>query len=168
MAIDIMRVTEVLKEAILRELGDEVDLIFRYGSQLKGTTHKYSDIDISYTPVHETTWNNITVVVEDIMIDFYPIHWSQLEQMANFDNISCTCFLRTMLCISARRKSGNVFVHCPRDYMRYRNRRSAQICLGRRRKSSRKLAINTTCYSNKRKVVICYLVCNLHSTSSKL
>jgi len=55
MAIDIIRVTEVLKETILRDLGDEVDLIFRYGSYLKGTTHKYSDLDISYTPVHETT-----------------------------------------------------------------------------------------------------------------
>ena len=109
MAIDIIRVTEVLKEAILRELGDEVDLIFRYGSHLKGTTHKYSDLDISYIPVHETTWNSITVVVEDIMIDFYPIHWSQLEQMADFDNISCTVLLENQVVYQRTEEVGERF-----------------------------------------------------------
>jgi hypothetical protein len=113
MAIDIIRVTEVLKNAILRELGDEVDLIFRYGSQLTGTTHKYSDIDISYTPLHEATWNSITVVVEDTMIDFYPIHWSQLEQMANFDNISCTVLLENQVVYQRTKEVGERFRELP-------------------------------------------------------
>jgi hypothetical protein len=97
MVIAMMRITEMLKDALLRDLGDEVELIFRYGSYLKGTTHKYSDLDISYVPVHESTWHSITVLVDDVMIDFYPIHWSQLERMASFDDVSCTVLLKSQI-----------------------------------------------------------------------
>ena len=97
MAIAMMRINEMLKDALLRDLGDEVELIFRYGSYLNGTTHKYSDLDISYVPVHESTWDSITVLVDDMMIDFYPIHWSRLERMANFDDVSCTVLLKSQI-----------------------------------------------------------------------
>jgi hypothetical protein len=97
MAIDTLRAIEMLKEALLRDLGDEVELIFRYGSYLKGATHQYSDLDISYVPVHESTWDGITVLVDDMMIDFYPIHWARLEQMANFDDISGTVLLKSQI-----------------------------------------------------------------------
>jgi hypothetical protein len=93
MAVDMTRITEVLKEALLRELGDEVDLIFRYGSHLKGTAHQYSDLDISYVPAHESTGHSITVMVDDVLCDFYPIHWSTLERMASFLNVSCGVLL---------------------------------------------------------------------------
>ena len=97
MALDIVLTIEILKDALLRDLGDEVDLIFRYGSHLKGTAHQYSDIDISFVPIHESTRHNITVLVDDTMIDFYPIHWSQLERMANFENISSTVLLDSQI-----------------------------------------------------------------------
>ncbi len=97
MTLDIPRTIDVLQTSILRELGDEVELIFRYGSQLKGATHAYSDLDISYVPAHESTWNSITVLVDGVMIDFYPIHWSRLEQMANFDDISGTVLLENQI-----------------------------------------------------------------------
>jgi hypothetical protein len=90
MTIDLMQVTA----ALLRDLGDEVDLIFRYGSQLKGTMHTYSDLDISYVPVHESTQHSITVMVDDMLCDLYPIRWSQLEKMANFENVSSTVLLK--------------------------------------------------------------------------
>lgn len=90
MALDLHHVTAVLKTALLRDLGDEVDLIFRYGSFLKETMHHYSDLDISYVPVHETTWHSITVLVDDRLCDLYPIHWSRLESMADFENVSST------------------------------------------------------------------------------
>lgn len=93
MALDIPRTIQLVTDALLRELGDEVDLIFRYGSYLKNATHPYSDIDISYVPVHESTRSHITVIVDDTMIDLYPIRWSTLEDMANFDNVSCTVLL---------------------------------------------------------------------------
>lgn len=93
MAVDLQHVTEVLKTALLRDLGDEVDLIFRYGSFLQGNMHQYSDLDISYVPVHETTWHSITVLVDDMLCDLYPIHWSRLEEMANFENVSSTVLL---------------------------------------------------------------------------
>lgn len=94
MALDAQQTIQLLQDALLRDLGDEVDLIFRYGSYLQGTTHAYSDLDISYVPVHETTWHSITVMVDEVMIDCYPIHWSRLEQMANFDDVSGTVLLR--------------------------------------------------------------------------
>jgi len=97
MAVDILPAIEVTKEALLLELGDEVDLIFRYGSQLKNTTHQYSDIDVSYVPAHESTGYHITVLIDDTMLDLYPIHWSNLERMANFDDISCTVLLENQI-----------------------------------------------------------------------
>ncbi len=90
MVVDTSRLVETVSEALLRDLGQEVDLIFRYGSMLKGTNHAYSDLDISYTPRHESTWHSITVLVDDMMVDLYPIHWSKLERMAEFDDISST------------------------------------------------------------------------------
>ncbi len=84
MAVDMVRLIDMLKDALLREIGDEVELIFQYGSYLKGTTNKYSDLDISYVPVHESTWNSITVLVDDMMVDLYPIHWSRFGANGQF------------------------------------------------------------------------------------
>lgn len=94
MALDVQQTIQLLQETLLRDLGDEVDLIFRYGSYVHGATHAYSDLDISYVPAQETTWHSITVMVAEVMVDCYPIHWSRLEQMANFDDISGTVLLR--------------------------------------------------------------------------
>lgn len=93
MAIDLAHLTQVMTDALLRDLGDEVDLIFRYGSFLNGNTHAYSDLDISYVPVHETTGHHITVTVAEMLCDLYPIRWSQLESMARFENVSSTVLL---------------------------------------------------------------------------
>ncbi len=93
MAVDLQQLLDIVQTALLRDLGDEVDLIFRYGSQVKGNTHAYSDLDISYVPVHESTSHHITVLVDDLLCDLYPIRWSQLESMANFENVSSTVLL---------------------------------------------------------------------------
>lgn len=97
MSADLLQITEVLTTALLRDLGDEVDLIFCYGSYLKGNAHAYSDLDISYVPVQEATGHSITVMVADRLCDLYPIRWSTLEQMANFENISSTVLLNYQL-----------------------------------------------------------------------
>lgn len=39
MAIDVLRLTAVMKEVLLRELGEEIDPIIQYGSHLKGAAH---------------------------------------------------------------------------------------------------------------------------------
>jgi hypothetical protein len=93
MAVDLTELRNVMQTALLRDLGDEVELIFRYGSQVKGNTHAYSDLDISYVPAHESTGHHITVMVDDLLCDLYPIRWSQLESMANFENVSSTVLL---------------------------------------------------------------------------
>lgn len=90
MTIDLEAVRDVLVDALLARLGDEVDLIFQYGSLLKGNTHRYSDMDISYVPVHESTGQAITVLVADILFDLYPLRWSRLEEMAEFRDMSGT------------------------------------------------------------------------------
>lgn len=97
MTVDPVRVTKLLQETLLRDLGDEVEIIFRYGSHLQGTAHAYSDLDISYVPIHEETWHSITVMVDEVMIDCYPIHWSRLEKMANFDDVSGTILFKNQI-----------------------------------------------------------------------
>ncbi len=87
------KASEMMVETLLRELGAEVDIVFRYGSVTKGNANAYSDLDISYVPVNESTWNGITVTVDGVLIDLYPIHWSRLEEMANFEDVSCTVLL---------------------------------------------------------------------------
>jgi GAF domain-containing protein len=94
MSADLESITRVVTTALLRDLGDEVDLIFRYGSQLQGNTHAYSDLDLSYTPVDDSTSHSITVVVGQTMCDLYPIRWSTLESMAKFENVSSTVLLK--------------------------------------------------------------------------
>lgn len=90
-------VIEALQETLLRKLGDEVELIFQYGSHLHGAIHKYSDVDISYVPAQEATWTSITVMVEETLFDLYPIHWSQLERMAEFRDISSSVLLHNRI-----------------------------------------------------------------------
>lgn len=90
---DTQAIIDALTAALLRRLGDEVDLIFRYGSQLTGATNRYSDVDISYVPVHEDTWESITVLVNDTLFDLYPMHWSKLERMAAFREASASVLL---------------------------------------------------------------------------
>lgn len=106
MTADLKRITDVVTTALLRDLGDEVDLIFRYGSQVKGNIHAYSDLDISYTPVHDSTSHSITVVVDNIMCDLYPIRWSTLESMARFENVSSTVLLNHQIIYQRSEASG--------------------------------------------------------------
>jgi hypothetical protein len=84
MTIDQQAVANLLVETLLSRLGDEIDLVFHYGSYRTGNTHRYSDYDVSYVPVHESTGDHITVAVGDVMCDLYPLHWSRLEGVANF------------------------------------------------------------------------------------
>lgn len=97
MAVDLQQLMDVMTAALLRDLGDEVELIFRYGSFIRGYPHAYSDLDISYVPVHESTGHHITVTVGEMLCDLYPIRWSQLESMARFENVSSTVLLSSHL-----------------------------------------------------------------------
>lgn len=94
---DYQAIIDTLQDALLRRFGDEVDLIFQYGSHVSGTAHKYSDVDISWVPVHTETWGSITVMVDETLFDLYPIHWAKLEQMADFRDVSSTVLLRNRI-----------------------------------------------------------------------
>jgi predicted nucleotidyltransferase len=96
MAIDVTYVTNLMVEKHLARLGEETELIFLFGSREKGTAHPNSDVDLCYTPVHESEWAHCTVTVEGILFDLFPLHWSQLERMADFDDP------RTSLIMDAR------------------------------------------------------------------
>lgn len=95
--IDNQAIMAALQQALLVRYGDEVDLIFQYGSHLRGTAHKYSDVDISWVPAHDETWGNITVMVDDTLFDLYPIHWGKLERMADFYDVSATVLLHNRI-----------------------------------------------------------------------
>ncbi|MCA9838964.1 MAG: hypothetical protein KC422_18760 [Trueperaceae bacterium] len=90
-------IIETVSNALIDRLGDELDLIFHYGSLVNGNAHKTSDIDISFVPRHEHTRGSITVMVEDVLCDLYPMHWSTLEHMADYRNVSATVLLKNRL-----------------------------------------------------------------------
>lgn len=83
-------VAELMVSTLVEWLGDEVELVFRYGSTVHGGTHRWSDIDFSYVPRHPTTWESITVLVDDILFDLYPLQWETLERMAEHEDWRAT------------------------------------------------------------------------------
>ncbi|MHB1318954.1 MAG: nucleotidyltransferase domain-containing protein [Anaerolineae bacterium] len=91
--VDVQPVIEALQAALLRRMGPEVDLIIAYGSQVRGDTHAHSDVDLSWVPAHESVWDSVTVLVDDTLYDLYPIHWSTLERMAGFRDVSSSVLL---------------------------------------------------------------------------
>lgn len=97
MANNLVQASEMIQSALLRELGDEVDLILYFGSHFRQETHKYSDLDICYIPASDSTWNHITVLVDGTLIDLFAIHWSQFEQMAEFGHVNCTILLNSQI-----------------------------------------------------------------------
>ena len=106
---DVRQVIDTLQSALLSRYGDEVDLIFQYGSHLKGTTHKYSDVDLSWVPVHADTWGSITVMVEETLFDLYPMHWTHLERMANCLDVSSTVLLSSRILYQRTDAAGERF-----------------------------------------------------------
>ena len=56
---DVRQVIDTLQSALLSRYGDDVDLLFQYGSPPRGTTHKYSDVDLPSVPAHESTRGTI-------------------------------------------------------------------------------------------------------------
>jgi predicted nucleotidyltransferase len=115
MAIDVPRLEKLLTDTLIRDLGEEVKLVFCYGSHVSSTTHEYSDIDISYVPTDESEWHSITVVVDGVMIDCYPIHWSRLKRMAAFEDVSCTVLLHSRVIYSAGDEVLNRFRQVPKQ-----------------------------------------------------
>lgn len=93
MALDISQTVAVLQAALLREMGDEVELIFLFGSRLTGGTHSYSDQDLLWVPTHPSAWRCFTVLVEDTLVDLFPVRWEWLERLADFDDVRGTLLL---------------------------------------------------------------------------
>lgn len=87
MITDPERAIELATTALLDELGQEVDLIFRFGSMTKGTTHRYSDLDIAFIPVQADRWYSITVLVDETLLDLFALTWPRLESWAEFDDM---------------------------------------------------------------------------------
>lgn len=83
----------LVSEALLRDLGDDVDIIFRFGSTTKGTTHRYSDVDLAYVPAGPSVSGSITVLVQETLLDLFPLPWSRLESWAEFDDMRGTVIL---------------------------------------------------------------------------
>jgi hypothetical protein len=54
-------------------------------------------VDLSWVPAHETTWDSITVLVGDRLADLYPMHWSKLERMAEFRDVSASVLLHSRI-----------------------------------------------------------------------
>ncbi len=87
MIADPERAIELATIALLDELGQEVDLIFRFGSMTKGTTHRYSDLDVAFIPAEDDRWYSITVLIDDTLLDLFALPWPRLESWAEFDDM---------------------------------------------------------------------------------
>ncbi len=129
-AFDIPRAIQMTTDALLRELGSEVDLIIRYGSLLSGRTNKYSDLDLSYVPRSESTWNSITVLVNGIMVDLYAIHWSRLQEMARFENGFNTVLRDSEIIYQRDEEAGNRFQALREELRRNQEPRARPALLG--------------------------------------
>lgn len=81
-SFDIDRVAGAMTEALVRELGDEVELVIHYGSTVRGNAGAASDVDLCWVPAHEDCWRSITIEVDDTLVDLFAVHWSRLEAMA--------------------------------------------------------------------------------------
>lgn len=92
---DIPRTIRLMTAALLRDMGDDVDLIIRFGSHLRGNTHAYSDIDLAFVPREGAPSLAITVMVDDTLIDLFPIRWPWVERMATYDVVQCTILARS-------------------------------------------------------------------------
>jgi predicted nucleotidyltransferase len=93
--LDTTRVTELMTAALLREMDEEVDLIIRFGSHVRGNTHAYSDLDLAFVPRDGAPPYAITVMVEETLVDLFPMRWEWLGRMATFDAIQCTVLDRS-------------------------------------------------------------------------
>lgn len=93
MISDPERAIQLTTAALLRDFDGEVDIIFRFGSMTKGTTHRYSDLDIAFVPAQDDRWYSITVLVEDRLLDLFALHWPRLERWAEFDDMRGTVIL---------------------------------------------------------------------------
>lgn len=79
---DIERVAAAMSAALVRELGDEVELVIHYGSTVRGNAGAASDVDLCWVPAHEDSWQSVTIEVDDTLVDLFAVHWSRLEAMA--------------------------------------------------------------------------------------
>lgn len=84
------RIARAIIDELVARLGDEVELVFRYGSFVRGDGHRWSDVDMSYVPRDPSRGDSITVLVDDILYDLYPLHWETLARMAEWDDWRAT------------------------------------------------------------------------------
>ena len=106
MKFDIDTLQSMLIEHAKTVLGDKLDLVFIYGSSLTNKRHRYSDFDISFVPSDTNVWDGgITVILDGIMLDFYPIHWSRLEAMSCMDVMGGTILYNSSLVYSRNEES---------------------------------------------------------------
>lgn len=87
--LDIPRTIDLMTAALLRDIGDDVDLIIRFGSHMRGNTHTYSDLDLAFVPREGTPFYAITIMVEETLVDLFPFPWTWLERMATYDAVQC-------------------------------------------------------------------------------
>lgn len=80
------RIADLMVAALTDRIGGEIDIVFRYGSSVGGGSHRWSDLDFSYVPRSADTWESITVMVDEILFDLYPLHWSTLERLAEWED----------------------------------------------------------------------------------
>ncbi len=99
-------IVTLLQEALLQRMGEHVDLIYAYGSRVRGNTHAHSDVDLSWVPVQDDTWTSITVLVGGTLYDLYATPWSHLERLSEFRDPSASVLLHHRVLYQRTPESG--------------------------------------------------------------
>jgi hypothetical protein len=102
-------VARAITDELVRRAGDEVDLVFRYGSAIRGGEHRFSDLDMSWVPRAPSRWDSITVLVDDTLFDLYPLHWPTLERMAEWDDWRATILHDYLIVYESSAAAGDRF-----------------------------------------------------------
>lgn len=80
---DVFRTARILVEHALATHGEDIALIFYYGSYAKGTASPTSDLDIAYIPDEGkagTLYSSF--VLDGLPYEFWPVSWRFLEDIA--------------------------------------------------------------------------------------
>jgi len=84
--IDVFNVAELLVDNAVGKYGQDIDIIACYGSYARDEARDDSDLDVFYIPANgESPPVGRTFLIDEILIDFWPIKWRTMEAFATGD-----------------------------------------------------------------------------------
>jgi hypothetical protein len=75
-------ILETIIQKIEKDFSQDISVLVCYGSFVKGTQHKYSDIDFFFIPKTKKGYNlSFQFIINEIGYDLWPISWNRAEEI---------------------------------------------------------------------------------------